>query len=80
MSLNLFHITSLERLVSIVRQGRYIPAYPNPAVSDSGLNAGIVGRPLTLQSFEAKGAQLILKFDGPLGKVYKLPTNGRFGL
>lgn len=73
MPLHLFHITSLERLVSIVRQGRYIPAYSSPAASDSGLNAGIVNQPLTDQYFEARGAHLILEFDGPLVPFGKFP-------
>lgn len=73
MPLHLFHITSLERLVSIVRKGRYIPAYSKPAASDSGLNAGIVDQPLTEQHFEARGARLILEFDGPLVKFENFP-------
>lgn len=64
----LFHVTSLDRLVSIVRAKQFIPKDHNECGADSGLNTGIVGHPLAAQEIEARGVKLLLEFYGPLLK------------
>lgn len=73
MPIRLFHITSLDRAISIIRSGRYRPAYPSPLSRDSGLNAGLVGQGLAPQQFEAVGAKLLLEFQGSIKPKAEYP-------
>jgi hypothetical protein len=73
MPMHLFHITSIENAIAIVRTKHFRPEYPDPLASDSGLNAGIVGRQLPPQQLGGQGATLFLDFDGPLVPMGSFP-------
>lgn len=67
-TITLFHVTSVERAISIIISQRFEPFDSSPAALDSGLNAGIVGEPLSSQKFEHHGAKLIMEWSGPVIK------------
>lgn len=73
MPIYLFHVTSICRLIQIVRRKRYKPAYQNPVAADSGLNAGIVEKQLCNQCFTATGVKLLLEYYGPLAPMQSFP-------
>ncbi|MBF8643704.1 MULTISPECIES: hypothetical protein [Pseudomonas] len=62
----LFHVTSIERARSIIASQQFKPADHAPHLSDSGLNAGIVGELLASQQYEHYGAKLIMEWSGPV--------------
>lgn len=73
MPVHLFHYAKLVDAISIARTKIYLSASNNPLNADSGLNAGIVGQPLTEQHFEGKEVKLFFDFDGPVVSMTPFP-------
>jgi hypothetical protein len=65
--MRVFHITSPERAVSIVKSGTFYPLSTAPLNNDNGFNCFSNSRSYcNRQYFEAKGARLICEWSGPM--------------
>ena len=65
--MRIYHITSLECLTSILREGVYVPKSLNPYDNDNGLNCFPFTKGFKLnQSFGGQGVILVLKWTGSI--------------